>query len=71
MMLKQDLIESHEIKVSPMKNLMVLIFLGMELILLPHMNMYMMKMVFDQMVWFVLNNCAQVVGYIKYVLYTY
>jgi hypothetical protein len=25
----------------------------------------------DQMVWFVLNNCAQVEDYVKYVLYTY
>jgi hypothetical protein len=64
------LIENEETRVFLMKKPMVLIFLGMELILLLLVNLYLRTVPWDQMVWFVVNNCSQVEKYVEYVLIT-
>jgi hypothetical protein len=53
-----------------MKKPMVLMFLGMDLILLLRVNLLSEDSAIDQMVWFVLNNCSQVEKYVEYVLVT-
>jgi hypothetical protein len=66
----QDLIGNQEIQVFLMRKHMVLMFWGMEFILPMDLTMYMIIRAFDQMVWYVLNNCSEVDEYVRYVLIT-